>query len=546
MLNNVLEYLRITLYVILALIGYNLYNKWHERAVPVAYSPAAVQTVNSQVHSSPAPFALQLPQEKIVQPRQAQESHLIHVTTDVLAVDIDLRSGNIVGTNLLKYPATLHSSNSYPLLNQDNKNFYIAASGMLSRDEHGLTQIEPVVYHADKTHYVLDDQQNELIVPLWLHGSNGIIMNKEIIFKRSSYLINVHDHISNQTNQAWTRNFYHELTRTNLPPENDTGLSNFSTYFGAAISSADKPFEKISFKDMQQQNLSRAVTGGWAAMVQHYFVSAWIPQQNAHNEYYSKISNDNLYTIGILTAPVVVPAHGQSTVSTKLYSGPALTDALAQAAPGLQLTIDYGSLWIIAVTIFWLLQHVQNVIGNWGWSIIITTILIKILFYQLSAKSYRSMTLLKNLQPKIAQLKELHGDDKQKLTQATMNLYRQEKINPMAGCLPMIIQIPVFIALYWVLVESVQLRHAPFILWIHDLTAKDPSYVLPILVGLSMLVQQWLSPPPADPTQAKLMFLMPIIFTCLFINCPSGLMLYWFVNNLLSCLQQWYITRTIS
>jgi YidC/Oxa1 family membrane protein insertase len=280
-------------------------------------------------------------------------------------------------------------------------------------------------------------------------------------------------------------------------------------------------------------------------MIQHYFISAWVPPKDAVSNYYSRVSSNGLYTIGMIGSPLNVAPGQQASFDTTLYTGPALATQLSATAPGLQLTIDYGWLWFISVIIFWMMQHIYDVIGNWGWSIVLVTVIIKAMFYGLSAKSYRSMSLMKRLQPKMEALKQKFGDDRQKLTQATLELYREEKVNPMSGCLPIIIQIPVFIALYWVLVESVQLRQAPFIFWIHDLSAKDPYYVLPVLMGISMFIQQRLNPPAPDPMQAKIMMLMPVVFTVLFANFPSGLMLYWFVNNTLSFLQQWHILRKI-
>ena len=253
-----------------------------------------------------------------------------------------------------------------------------------------------------------------------------------------------------------------------------------------------------------------------------------------------------MYTIGGM-GPVLTVEPGQTVTSNaKFYAGPAITDQLEKVAPHLQLTIDYGWLWMISVALFWLMQKIHSVVGNWGWSIVLVTLLIKLCFYHLSAKSYRSMSAMRRLQPKITALRERYGEDRQKLTQATLELYRTEKVNPMSGCLPVLVQIPVFIALYWVLVESIQLRHAPFILWIHDLSASDPFYILPVLMGISMFVQQRLSPAPPDPTQAKIMMLMPVVFTIMFASFPAGLMLYWFVNNSLSCLQQWYVMQTVT
>jgi YidC/Oxa1 family membrane protein insertase len=296
---------------------------------------------------------------------------------------------------------------------------------------------------------------------------------------------------------------------------------------------------------MQEKTLNQTITGGWAAMIQHYFVSAWVPSKTETSQYFSKVTNDGLYTIGMVGPKWTVPAGQTMDNASQFYAGPAIGDKLEKVAPGLQLTIDYGWFWFISVIIFWMMQKIHTVVGNWGWSIVLVTLVIKLLFYRLSAKSYRSMSVLKKLQPKINQLKERFGEDKQKFTQATLELYKKEKVNPMSGCLPILIQIPVFIALYWVLIESVQLRQAPFILWIHDLTLKDPYNVLPILMGISMFLQQRLNPPPPDPIQAKVMMAMPIVFVWMFWSFPAGLMLYWFVNNSLSFLQQWYIMHTI-
>jgi YidC/Oxa1 family membrane protein insertase len=316
-----------------------------------------------------------------------------------------------------------------------------------------------------------------------------------------------------------------------------------STYFGAAVSSPANRYQKIAFKDMQEKNFAETIQGGWAAMVQHYFVGAWIPPNTQSYDYYSKVTPNKLYVIGFVGPAVSISPHNSAVFNVKLYLGPAIAKYLEAAAPGLKLTIDYGWFWFIADIIFWMMEGIYKVVGNWGLAIILVTVIIKALFYYLSAKSYRSMSALKQLQPRIEMLKQQFGDDKQKLTQATLELYRHEKVNPMSGCLPILVQIPVFIALYWVLVENVQFRQAPFYFWIHDLSQSDPYYVLPILMGLSLFLQQRLNPPPPDPMQAKVMMLMPVIFTALFFNFPSGLMLYWIVNNTLSFLQQWYIMK---
>lgn len=547
MLENILDYLRVGLYVLLAFVCYLLYQAWENEHRPaLTIQPAAVTTTENTIPSLPverttpsiaaAPSPTALP--------ATPTNRVIHVKTDVLDVAIDARGGDIIQAHLLHYPESLHATTPFVLLNDDPATRYLAQSGLLSTTGPDTSQ-EKALYQPEKWEYVLDNNQNEIIVKLHWHNKAGLEIIKSLTFHRNDYEIDVVYQIDNQSARPWEGNAYQQLVRTNTPPVNSQGLSNLTTFFGAAISSPEKPFHKITFKEMQQNSLHQTISGGWAAMIQHYFVSAWIPEKTLSADYYSKVTPNGLYAIGMLGSPVKVAPHEKKMVLAKLYTGPALADRLEKAAPGLQLTIDYGIFWFISVAIFWLMQKIHDFIGNWGWSIVITTLIIKLMFYYLSAKSYRSMRMLKKVQPRMERLKELYKDDRQKLTQATLDLYRQEKVNPMGGCLPILIQIPVFIALYWVLIESVQLRQAPFILWIHDLTAKDPYYIMPLLVGVSMFLQQRLSPPPPDPTQAKVMMFMPVIFTALFINFPAGLMLYWFVNNLLSFLQQWYIMRTV-
>lgn len=292
---------------------------------------------------------------------------------------------------------------------------------------------------------------------------------------------------------------------------------------------------------MGKSDLSRTIKGGWLAMQQQYFLSAWVADSGDMNHYFTRVRNGDIYTIGFVGPQLSVKPGDKATTGAKFYVGPEIQSKLATLAPNLDLTIDFGWLWIFSSPIFWIMKKIHGVVGNWGWSIILVTLMIKLLFYKLSEKSYRSMSSLKELQPRLEAIKERYANDKQAMTKATMELYKKEKVNPMGGCLPMLIQIPVFIALYYVLIEAVQLRHAPFIFWIHDLSSKDPYYILPVLMGLTMLVQQKLNPPPPDPMQAKIMMLMPILFTVFFMTFPAGLVLYWFVNSLLSLLQQWWI-----
>ncbi len=554
MLENILDYLRIGLYILLALVCYSLYQAWQTEHHPplaantttqtlMAEQEATIPTLKETATTHAAATAGKT--ESVVSPEGnfVPAARIIHVKTDLLEVDIDALGGDIISSKLLNYPESLHSQTPFVLLNNDGKNRYIAQSGLLGSRGPDSSKGK-ALYKPEKQNYLLAEGEKEFIVKLsW--QKDGVNVSKSFVFHRNDYEVDVVYNISNDSATLWEGNAYNQLLRTDNPPPNGQGFSSLTTYFGAAISSPEKPFQKISFKDMREKSLNQAITGGWAAMVQHYFVTAWVPDKVSAADYYTKVTPNGLYTVGLIGSKVSVGPHEKKLVQSKLYTGPALADRLEKAAPGLQLTIDYGIFWFISVAIFWVMQHVHDVIGNWGWAIVITTLIIKLLFFHLSAKSYRSMSKLKKVQPRMERLKELHGNDRQKLTQATLDLYRQEKVNPMGGCLPILIQIPVFIALYWVLVESVQLRQAPFILWIHDLTAKDPFYILPVLVGISMFLQQRLSPPPPDPTQAKVMMFMPVIFTALFINFPAGLMLYWFVNNLLSFLQQWYIMRTV-
>jgi YidC/Oxa1 family membrane protein insertase len=550
MLENMLDYIRIALYTLLIGLGLLLYQAWVKDHPPPSlpvqtvpanprYVPEAANVVTPAVSNAVAetPVAEAL----AVAPAPGQ---LVTVKTDLLDVAIDTRGGDILGVNLTQYPASLGSSLPTVLLNDEPKTRYIAESGLLGKQGPDTTQGQ-AVYTTPQTTYSLSPGEKELQVKLFWKSKDGVAVTKVFTFTRGSYEVKVSYDIVNQSTEVWEGSLYTQLARTDTPPPNHGGLINLATYFGAAISTPNKPFEKIDFSDMKTKNLNQEVQGGWTAMIQHYFISAWVPSKGAMETYYSRVTPSGLYTIGMIGKPLVVAPGASVSTQAKLYAGPAIAELLEKTSPGLKLTIDYGWFWFISDIIFWMMQHIYDVVGNWGWSIVLVTIIIKLLFYQLSAKSYRSMSGLKRLQPKIEALKERFGDDKQKLTQATLELYRQEKVNPMSGCLPILIQIPVFIALYWVLVESVQLRQAPFIFWIHDLSQHDPYYVLPILMGISMFIQQRLNPPPPDPLQAKIMMMMPVVFTVLFANFPAGLMLYWFVNNTLSFLQQGYIMKRV-
>lgn len=560
MLDKILDFARIGLYVLLGITLLMIYEAWHKEHPPVAAQTAQTQQASAEakadsdrfvpanmrhkVASAPAAAPTALPSNDTIMP-PAKADKLVKVKTDVLALDIDLVGGDIVGSSLLDYPVKLGDKAPINLLTEDENKSYIAESGLLSIDGPD-TAAQQAIYTVDQSEYELSPGQDQLVVNLhWKNADNTISGVKSFTFTRGSYEVKVAYTVTNNSMNNWEGNLYTQLVRTNTPPKGNGGLVNLTTYFGAAVSSEAKPFQKITFKEMQKQNLDMNIKGGWAAMIQHYFISAWVPSQNVTSNYYTRVLPKGKFAVGMLGPTLTAKPGSTATTEAKLYTGPSIAANMEKVAPNLNLTIDYGWFWFISNAIFWMMQKIYDVVGNWGWSIVLVTVVIKLLFYRLSAKSYRSMSALKKLQPKIEALKQRYGDDKQKMTQATMDLYRQEKVNPMSGCLPILIQIPVFIGLYWVLVESVQLRQAPFILWIHDLSKHDPYYILPVMMGISMFIQQRLNPPPPDPMQAKVMMLMPVVFTVMFANFPSGLVLYWFVNNTLSFLQQWYVMKSL-
>jgi YidC/Oxa1 family membrane protein insertase len=365
-------------------------------------------------------------------------------------------------------------------------------------------------------------------------------------FQRGSYLIDVAYEIRNGSDQAITPHAYFQLTRDGNPAEQVEAFG-VTTFTGPAVFTDAGKFQKVHFEDIRDGDAKfvKTASDGWVAMVQHYFVSAWLPEQGTQREYFARSLGNNLYSAGLIMPVAAIAPGAEASVGTRLYAGPQEQDKLEGIAPGLDLVVDYGWLTVIAAPLFWVLSWFHSLTGNWGWAIILVTVAIKAVFFPLSAASYKSMAKMRVLGPRLQRMKELYGNDKAKMQQEMMNLYRTEKINPLGGCLPILVQIPVFIALYWVLLGSVEMRHAPWLGWIQDLSAKDPYFILPVIMGASMLIQMKLNPTPPDPIQAKVMMAMPIIFTFMFLWFPSGLVLYWVVNNVLSIAQQWQITRMI-
>lgn len=536
-----MDTLRVILYGTLVFLGVLLWQNW-EKEHPRAQALQTEQAMaNEVVRESDMPaIATTTPKARKVTIDKPRD--LITVTTDTLAVKIDPLGGDIIEAKLLKYSKSQQNKEPLLLLNNLDGKKYVAQSRLISEDGPDSV-VEPGLYSSVRNNYQLGNN-NEIIVPLTWKNSQGLSITKNYYFKRNEYVIHTDYQINNNTNKTFVGQTFYQLKRQPVD-EKKRGMFAFNTFTGAAISTDDKPFKKIQFKNMASEPIKEVKKGGWAAMIQHYFLSAWIPEPTNTHTYYSHVYQDDQFIIGMMSPKKVVAPQSEKTLKSKLYLGPELVEQLKHIAPHLELTVDYGILWPISVFLFWIMKFLHEVIGNWGWAIVGVTLCVKAAFYRLSARSFRSMAKLRLVQPKLESIKKRFGEDREKLGKAMMELYKKEKINPLGGCLPILVQIPFFIALYYVLIESVELRQAPFILWIHDLSVKDPFYILPLLMGASMLLQQRLSPAPPDPMQAKVMMAMPILFTVLFLNFPAGLVLYWVVNNSLSILQQSWINSRL-
>ena len=492
-------------------------------------------------------------------PRNAfNSSRNIIVETDTIKVVIDSLGGDIIEVALLKHLSKQEQDAEPLLLLEKNRNrTYTAQSGLIGPSG---TELKSAFARFDSSasNYVMQNQE-KLVVDLYFNDVSGVRLTKRYTFKSNDYLIDVDYIVDNQSDSQWASTYYSQISRDDsADPGADSAGFGMQSYLGTATTTNDDPYKKISFKDIKNKKTRFQNTGGWVAMIQHYFVSAWVPKQNESYNYYTKETKSGLNVIGFL-APFTVEKNEIKTIGAQFYAGPKYQYRLQEIAPNLDLTVDYGWLWWIAQPLYTLLYffatgeahlfgEVYEVFpgfGNWGVAIIMLTIVIKALFFRLSAASYRSMANMRRVQPKLLELRERHADDKQAQSKAMMELYQKEKINPLGGCLPILIQMPVFIALYWALMESVELRHAPFIGWITDLSVMDPYFVLPLLMGITMFLQQKMNPPPPDPMQAKIMQWMPVVFTFFFVFFPAGLVVYWVSNNVLSISQQWYITRKI-
>lgn len=476
-------------------------------------------------------------------------SELLTIRTDVLELGVDLTGGTVVTAKLLNYPVKLEVSEiKVDLLSREGPEMFIAQSGLLSS---AAAPNHTTVYRSDTMNYTLGQNAEEIRVPLTWADASGIQVTKTFILKRGKYDLTVRHTLSNQSGQSWSGSRYSQLQRSVTADKDDGGFTNPGRYsfFGIGFYSPAEKFEKVNFDDVASEPYQRNYSDGWVSMVQHYFFTAWIPPQGEVNAYSTKVISPGgfpRYIASAVSPPVVVEAGTTHQFESRLYVGPKLQDEIEQVAPGLDHTVNYGIFTVFSKPLFWLLSNIHSVVGNWGWSILLLTVLIKLLFFKLTEAQYRSMARMRKLQPRIEQLKERYGDDRQRMSQAMMELYKTEKVNPLGGCLPILVQIPIFIALYWVLLESVELRQAPFILWIDNLTARDPYFVLPVLNAAFMMLTQRLTPTAGmDPMQRKIMQFMPIGFSFMFAFFPAGLVLYWATNAGLSLAQQWYITRKI-
>lgn len=463
------------------------------------------------------------------------------VTTDTLKAQIAAQGGNVVHLELLKHKETADDSHNFVLFDTVKPHVYLAESGLIGE---GLPTHKTLYTLAPDNHELKPGADN-VEVRLTAPEADGIQVTKILTFTRGSYVIDVAYEIANRGATALTPYAYYQLARDGKPAESDSKMVR--TFTGAALYTDAEKYRKLDFSDIEKGKvkLPAKVKDGWIGVVQHYFVSAWLPQDNIEREFFAQKVGPDLYTAGVIVPVGTIAPGGMARTDMLLYAGPQEQANLEKLAPGLDLVVDYGWLTVIAAPLFWLLQWLHKLVGNWGWAIILLTVFIKAAFFPLSAASYKSMAKMRLVTPKMMKIKEMYGGDRARMNQEMMELYKKEKINPLGGCLPIVVQIPVFIALYWVLLGTVEMRHAPWIMWIQDLSTKDPYFVLPLIMGATMLIQTKLNPTPPDPIQAKVMLFMPIAFTGMFLFFPSGLVLYWVVNNVLSIAQQWQITRMI-
>ena len=567
-----MDNIRFILVVTFAMLVLMLWQAWQ-----MDYGPkpeiTAVENTDNTVAKEDLPTAtgsgLTQTETTAQNPVSASESTLpvsrtVKIKTDVIALEIDLQGGTITNLDLLNYPEEkantfvnglrkmlgleVTAANTAPvrLFNNDQEKLFVAQSGLIADSGYAPAPNHYTVYSNEQDTYILQPGQDSISVPLTWTDNNGLVITKLFTIKRGSYEITVDQKIRNNSGKVWTGRQYSQLLKT----PDTTNKGNFLTggmraYDGGVIFTEKNKYQKISFDDMAEETLDVSTKGGWTAMIQHYFASAWIPPEDQENHFYTKALKDGRFVIGTYSPTVSVEANSDAQFVSRLFAGPKIQPMMEKIATGLELTVDYSVLTFIGKPIYWLLNKIHSFIGNWGVAIIGVTLCIKLLFFPLTQASFKSMAKMRKIQPRLKELQERFADDRPRFNNEMMALYKKEKVNPLGGCLPILIQIPVFMALYWVLSETVEFRQAPFMLWIQDLSIQDPFYILPLIMGITMKIQQSLNPAPIDPIQAKVMKMFPIVFTIFFLFFPAGLVLYWVVNNTLSIIQQTFITKQI-
>ncbi len=542
-----MESQRNLLFIGLLVVSFLLWQQWQTDKAP---KPQQVATATQQQgdnfvpETSSGTTTSDVPAEKAV----TTNRKLISITSDQLQLLVDPVGGDIVEAKLLNHTVSQDSQEPFTLLTQKPGLTYIAQSGLIGRDGPDSRAEGRPVYSTTQEAYTLANGANELVVPLTWTNPEGVTFTKEFILKRDHFDVQVQYKVSNSAAKPLELQFYGQLKQTiAVPADQQSHIFMASAYRGAAYSTSEVRYQKETFDTMKETNLNTSTKGGWVGMLQHYFVTAWAGETEGQNHIYIRVVNNGQEAIIGLKEPLATVAPGATvTLGSALWLGPKLQDEMSVVAKHLDLTVDYGYLWFIAQPLFKLLQFLHSLVGNWGVAIILITLVVRGGMYPLTKAQYTSMAKMRMLQPKLTALRERFGDDRQKMSQAMMELYKQEKVNPLGGCFPILIQMPIFIALYWTLMESVELRHAPFTLWLTDLSVKDPFYVLPLLMGATMWWIQKMSPTTVtDPMQQKVMQFMPILFTFMFLWFPAGLTLYWLVSNIVTIAQQTYIYRQL-
>lgn len=532
---------RLVLFVIFSMSILMLWEAWQRQNTPaeitqqISSNAPTDNSVPSQSSNTAVLAKAEMPAESDYKLLSGQR---ISVVTDLYKADIETTGGDLRRLELLKHRADDNDKANFVLLDDSaNPMTYVAQTGLIGAD----LPTHKAVFTTTATSYQMQPDEDLLEIRLnW--SSNGVSVDKIYTFHRNRYAIDVTYEVKNGSASAITPAVYYQIVHDN---ESNQGSKLMPTFTGGAYYSEATKFKKLKFADMDKEALKLSSNDGWVGLLQHYFVSAWIPKDGLVRDFYSKKINEHMYTIGSKSTLATIAPGATLVVPARLFSGPQTKVDLISTAPGLEYTVDYGWLTVVASPLFWMLSKIHVLVSNWGVAIILLTVLIKAAFFRLSASSYRSMAQMRELAPRLETMKAKFGDDRQKMQSAMMEMYKKEKINPMGGCLPILVQIPVFISLYWMLLGSVELRHAPFFGWIQDLSAIDPFYILPILMGATMIIQTRLNPKPADPLQAKVMTWMPVVFSVFFFFFPAGLVLYWLVNNVLSIMQQWYINKMI-